>query len=106
MSIKTINLIKGCRLTDEILADKKYLDLEYLDISNNPNVTTLNHLIKLKVVNISGNCGVDENGIVGCVNIESLNVRGNIKIGDLSKINHLTNIKVLYLNNGTAYNVD
>ena len=107
MSIKTINLIKGSQLTDEILLDEKYKNVTYLDITDNPNVTTLNHLPNLKVLNISGNCGVDENGIVMCTNIESLNIRGNTRIKDLSKIDHLTNIKVLHLNNNaTAYNVD
>ena len=45
-----------------IVEYKGLVKLEELDASNNPKITALNHMILLKKINISGNCGVDDRG--------------------------------------------
>ena len=48
------------------------LNLEELDAEDNPLITTLNHLQKLRRLNIGGNSGVNNNGIQGCINLNDL----------------------------------
>ena len=60
--------------------------MEELNASNNPKITVLNHMIQLKKINISGNCGVDDQGIQGLVRMEELCINDNPKI---TVLNHL-----------------
>ena len=53
--------------------------------ADNPKITALNHMILLKKINISGNCGVDDHGIQGLVNLEELNAWNNPKITVLNQ---------------------
>jgi len=75
------------RINDAILLN--YPDLTGLDIMNNANVTNINHLTKLIILNVSGICGVDNKGIMNCTNVEKLRVNYNPKITD---VNHMTKL--------------
>ena len=64
--------------------------VDELDALNNPRITTLNHLTKLRELNIDGNCGVRDIGIQVCINLEELSARGNPKI---TSVNLMTNLR-------------
>ena len=66
------------------------MNLEELYAWDNPKITVLNHMILLKKINISGNCGVDDRGIQGLVNLEELYAWNNPKI---TTLNHMILLK-------------
>ena len=57
-------------------------------------IKNVNHLTKLKILNCSWNCGIDQKGIKDLQLIEELNANVNKKI---KNINHLTKFKILRL---------
>jgi len=65
------------RLTQSII--DKYINLEKLDASNNAKITNVNHLAKLEILNAENECGINDAGIVYCVNLKSLNASDNQK---------------------------
>ena len=70
----------------------KYVDVIQLQLADNENVIDLNHMTKLKKLNISGYyCGVGDNGIIA-LNLEELTAFNNPKI---TTLNHMTNLKKL-----------
>ena len=77
------------RITDEIL--NCYLNVKYLDISNNNNVTSVNKMTKLQILDAPGNCGVDDNGIKD-INLVELHAPDNPKI---TNVNHMTKLQIL-----------
>jgi hypothetical protein len=58
-----------------------------LDVSDNKKITNITHLINLQILDISDNCGIDNNGILLLTNLTYLN---NTKI---TNITHLINLK-------------
>ena len=76
-------------LNDHIL--KQYIDVTELNASNNSKITTLNHMTKLRKLNITGDCGVGDQGILD-LNLEELNAENNPKI---TTLNHMTKLRKL-----------
>ena len=74
----------------------KYVDVIQLQLTDNPKITTVNHLTgsftKLKRLVISEGCGVGDDGIQGCTNLENLNAGSNNLI---TTLNHLKMLRVL-----------
>src|SRR5271170_3073664 len=58
------------RLNNYIL--KQYVDVIELNASHNPKITSLNHMTKLRKLNIGADCGVGNQGISD-LNLEQLN---------------------------------
>ena len=83
-----INDIRKCGVDDRGI--QGLVNLEELYAHNNPKITTLNHMILLKKINISGNCGVDDRGIQGLLNLEELYAWNNPKI---TTLNHMILLK-------------
>src|SRR5271154_5496072 len=77
-------------LNDHIL--KQYIDVTELKIINT-NITNLNHMTKLRKLDISYDCGVGDQGIF-VLNLEELDASGNPKI---TTLNHMTKLKKLYI---------
>ena len=77
------------KLNDQIL--KSYIYVTQLNASFNPNITSLNHMTKLKKLDICGECGVGDNGISN-LNLEELHASYNPKI---TSLNHMTKLKKL-----------
>src|SRR5690606_8268728 len=76
------------KITDNILGQKKYYHLISLNLSNNSQITNVNHMTNLKILHASGgDCGIDNKGI-GKLNLIELHANGNIKI---TNVNHMTN---------------
>src|SRR5208283_4692316 len=51
------------KITDEIIKQKYYKDLIKLDCNNNKNITNINHLKNLQILNAFMNSKIDDNGI-------------------------------------------
>ena len=79
-------------VSDKILKQEKFIDLEELDASDNIKITNVNHLTKLKILYCSWDCGIDQEGIKNLKLIEELNAKGNKKI---KNVNHLNKLKIL-----------
>src|SRR5271154_4171858 len=75
-------------LNDHIL--KQYIDVTELKIINT-NITNLNHLIKLRKLDIGQNYGVADQEISN-LNLEELNASNNPKI---TTLNHMTKLRKL-----------
>ena len=81
---------KYCRkLTDNILIN--HPSVRYLDASNNPKITDVNHMTKLQKLEADGNYGINNDGIKR-VNLIELDAYDNPKITD---INHMTKLQKL-----------
>lgn len=77
-------------LTNDIL--KQYPDLIKLNLSNNRNVTDINHLTKLNFLDASGElCVLADKGIEK-LNLQEIDVTNNLHI---TKLNHMNKLKVL-----------
>lgn len=88
------------KITDTVLKQKKFMNIKYLDASNNRYVTTVNHFDKLVVLNAEGSeCGIDQKGISKLENLEELHLFFNFNITD---INHLKKLKILDLKFGSG----
>jgi len=74
---------------DDILMN--YIDATKLNAKGNRNITDVNHMTKLKVLDASSVCGIDDDGIKN-LNLEILIVDSNDKI---KNIKHMTNLKEL-----------
>jgi len=60
------------RLTQTVI--DKYINLKKLDISLNPKITNVNHLVELEILNASGSrCRMYDTGLVYCINLKDLN---------------------------------
>ena len=60
----------------------------------------MDHMINLINLNASGDCGIEDYSLIstfGGLNLFELNVSYNPKI---KKINHMTNLRILYANGG------
>ena len=66
--------------------------IEKLNANNNKKIKNVNHLSKLKILDCSYNCGIDQEGIKDLQLIEELNANDNKKI---KNVNHLTKLKIL-----------
>ena len=66
-------------LTDQILEQERY-DLIWLNASNNPRIKTVRYMNKLKKLDATGNCGINDEGIQKCINLNFLYANYNPKI--------------------------
>ena len=83
-------------LTDEILQLHSFVtDLTIVD---NPNITNINHMTRLKKLFIFGKCNIDNTGISN-VNVKYLNLRYYDKI---TNVNHMSILEILYANSRTC----
>jgi len=57
--LKKLNISGNCRVADKGISN---LNLEELNVSYNPRITTFNHMTKLKNLNIAGYSFVIGNG--------------------------------------------
>ena len=57
-----------------------YINLEKLDALENRLIKSVNHLAKLEILDASGACGINDAGIVQCINLKSLRAAYNTKI--------------------------
>ena len=67
------------RLSDEILQQHKFQNVQYLDASNNKKITDVSWMNKLQILDASDDCGIDQNGIDG-LNLVELHALDNSKI--------------------------
>ena len=75
------------QVTQEILQQKKFSQLRYLNASNNMKITNVNHLKNtLILLNCSGNCEIAQEGINELRKLQILNACDNQKI---TNVNHL-----------------
>jgi Leucine-rich repeat (LRR) protein len=58
-----IKKLKHKKVDDIILQQKKFYNLEELYADNNKKIKNVNHLTKLKILDCSNNCGIDQAGI-------------------------------------------
>jgi hypothetical protein len=65
------------------------VQVEEIDCTNNKNITDLNHLQKLRKMNISHDCEVNQKGIESLRLVEEMYYRGNSKITDASHLQKL-----------------
>jgi hypothetical protein len=86
--------LKSKIITQEIIKQEKYRNLKYLNITDNKNITDINHLHKLKILNASGSkCKLGDKGISDLAgNIKELIIINNQFITD---INHLQKLEIL-----------
>jgi hypothetical protein len=70
-------------LTDKILKQQKFNQLEALNARGNIKITNVSMISSLKRLNARGNCGVDQNGIHGLGLVE-LHAGYNKKITNVS----------------------
>lgn len=80
-----------CKIGDDDIKDLR--DILLLNAEYNPNITTVNHLKKLKVLFANGDCSITDDGIQECTELEQLDVSDNQNI---SHINHLTKLQILH----------
>ncbi len=81
-----------CSFTEINDNNIKELNLEHLSANNCKNITNINHMSKLKILDVSGNCGVNDYGIKNLLNIVELNASENTKI---TNVNHMLKLKIL-----------
>ena len=77
LKIKKLNHLN---VSDEVLQQEKFIDLEELDANENKKIKNVNHLTKLKILSCSGNCGINQIGIKNLRLIEELTANNNEKI--------------------------
>jgi hypothetical protein len=75
-------------LTDEILNQKIFNQVEALDAAYNKKITNVSMVRSLKKLNAEGNCGIDQNGING-LDLVKLKASYNKKITNVSMISSL-----------------
>ena len=80
-------------VSDKVLQQEKFINLEELNAYNNKKIKNVNHLAKLKILYCSYDCGIDQEGIKDLKLIEELYAVDNKKI---KNVNHLINLKKLY----------
>lgn len=72
---------------------KSLTNLTHLDIHNSINITNINHLHNLQILDASGNnCGIDNNGISNLINLTELYIDNNPNV---TAINQFINLRVL-----------
>ena len=74
-------------LSDDIL--RSYPFVEKLDASDNPKITNINYLTKLKELNARDLCGIDDQGLRFATNLTMLTTSSNPNITNL---NHMTKL--------------
>jgi hypothetical protein len=82
--------------TEAIPKIKSILGLRNLDIYDNGKITDLNHLQKLKKVDISCDCGVNQKGIEFLDQVEEMSCWNNDKITDLNHLRKLRKVDISY----------
>jgi len=81
------------KMTQEIIMQKKYNSLKYLDISNNSKIYSINHLKSLIKLDCGWNSGIDQEGIKDLTNLQILYASWNEKI---YSVNHLKSLITLH----------
>lgn len=66
--------LKSESITQEEIENEKYKNVKYCDLSNNQDVTSVNHLKYLIYLNCSENYAITQEGILECTNVRILNV--------------------------------
>lgn len=59
---------------------KRLINIEKINMQNNPRIKNLNRMKRNKVPNISRNCSVNDQGIKDLTNIVKLNISNDIEI--------------------------
>jgi len=72
-NLKELHASEYCGIDDNGIQN---INLEILDVYNNPKITNVNHMTRLKQLYASGECGIDDNGIKN-LNLEFLNAYNN-----------------------------
>src|ERR1700722_9906139 len=68
------DMIKNSSLTEDVIKQKKYINLVKLDLSYGLEITDINHLVKLKTLIITYGCKINGSGFKDCLLIENLNM--------------------------------
>lgn len=80
-----------CGISDNSM--KQCVNLKFLDASDNPKITNVNHCTKLIALMACDNCGITDYGMSECVNLKSLYSSNNKRI---TNVNHCTQLQRLY----------
>jgi hypothetical protein len=86
--------LKSKTITQEVINQEKYKNLKYLNITDNKNITDINHLQKLEILYASGS-RLGNEGISELKNIKILDISYNKYI---TNINHLYKLEILHAN--------
>src|SRR5687767_1539385 len=78
------------KFTDEIL--KSYHNVKYLNVCNDSEVTNINHMKELRILDARRNSGIKNEGIKECDKIIELNASDNPKV---TYVNHMRELKKL-----------
>ena len=79
-------------MTDQILNQKKYHNLNSLDLSFNFEISSVNHLTKLRTLILSMMSEVSQEGIMQCTKLRRLTLDSN---SNITSVNHLTELEEL-----------
>src|SRR5437660_11928080 len=70
-------------ITQEIIMQKKFDNLQILDVQDNSEIVNVNHLKNtLITLYCGGCCGIDQNGISDLKRLQILHISNNLKITD------------------------
>ena len=79
------------KISQEDIMEEFYEKLEEIDCSYNENITSLNHMTNIKIVNISGQvCGLE--------NVEEINCYQNYQITSLNHMKKLRMVNIINTN--------
>src|SRR5439155_22599640 len=76
------------------------INLQELNAGYNSEITNVNHMSKLIILDASGKCGIDDRGIIN-VNLQELHAQDNPKI---TNVNHMS--KLIKLNASGECGID
>lgn len=79
-------------LNDDILKQHSYI--KYLNAFDNANITDVNHLEHLEILDASWNCGIHSSGIKK-INPKKLDANGNPRIKNISHMNNLIELHAI-----------
>jgi len=88
-----VHIFMGWRYTDLLTDDilQNYPFIKKLNASNNPHITTVNHMSRLEILYAQGNCGIDDKGIQNA-NLKELRADSNPRI---TTVNHMSRLEIL-----------
>jgi len=79
------------KLNDDIIKQHPYI--KYLFAFDNSNITDINHLEHLEVLDASWECGIHSQGLKNITSLKVLDVNGNPRV---KKINQMTKLEKLH----------
>ena len=99
--LKIKSLTCNENVTENILKQRKFNELEYLDVSDNMKIRSVSYLKYLKKLNISGPlCKINKSGLIG-LKLEYLDVSDNDRIKDVS---YMKTLRYLIANGDSGIN--